>query len=170
MSPDPFRLTSREARFFPFALLRARVPWPLEARAALLNPSWAELQRLVEKNRHLPPRDTACICLAYRLFYLPCEEGAALLSLAGQAGGPVLAADFKPAERNLELPATFLARALPGLWPCCAAGSALMHFLRRGGPEGLARRAGLAVLGRQSLLGGAAVLLRLGPVARIHAV
>lgn len=160
------RARCREPRFFPFAMLRGRVPWPEEARAALLNPSFAELRRHAGKAAGRAPHGTARICLAYRLFYLPFEEGAEYLALAARAAGELPAADFKPAERNLELPATLLARCLPGLWPCFASGSVFADFLARGGLEGLAREAGLRVLARRPLLGGAAVLLRLEPAAR----
>ena len=74
-----------------------------------LNPSKAWL-------RAATPGSAAYIRLAFALWYLPLDEGAALLSLAARTGREVLAADFKPPERNLELPACLLARALLG-WP-----------------------------------------------------
>ena len=144
-------------RFFPQAVLARRVPWPTAALGAPLNPARDRLLRAQEGDA------AACIRLAYVLFYLPPEEGAALLRLAARAGREVLAADFKPPERNLELPACLLARGLlgawPGLWPGTRGGTALTTFLARGGLEGLVRRAGLHVLSRRPLLGGAATLL-----------
>ncbi len=145
-------------RFFPQAGLARRVPWPTAALAAPLNPA---------RNWLLSAQTggAAHIRLAYVLFYLPPDEGAALLRLAARAGREVLAADFKPPERNLELPACLLARGLlgawPGLWPGTRGGAALTAFLARGGLEGLARRAGLRVSSRRPLLGGGAALLRL---------
>lgn len=73
----------------------------------------------------------------------------------------MLAADFKPPERNLELPACLLARALlgfwPDLWPSRRGGAAFASFLKQGGLEGCVQRAGLRVSERRPLLGGAAV-------------
>ncbi len=155
-----------EPRSFLLAVLRSRVPWPAQARAALLNPSWAELRRLAVETQGIVPHGALRIRLAYRLFSLSFEEGATFLALAAQAGGELLAADFKPAERNLELPAALLVRCLPQLWPCFSTGPIFADFLARGGLEGLAQEAGLRVLARRPLLGGAAVLLRLSPVAR----
>lgn len=132
----------------------------------MLNPSWDELRRYAEKAADILPLAPIRIRLAYRLFYLPFEEGAKLLALAAQAGSELLAADFKPAERNLELPAAFLAHSLARFLTFGASGPVFANFLARGGLEGLASRAGLAVLERQRLLGGAAVLLRLSSASR----
>lgn len=104
----------RCAAFFPFAAVRGSVPWPEESRTALLNPSWDELRRYAEKAADILPLAPIRIRLAYRLFYLPFEEGAKLLALAAQAGSELLAADFKPAKRNLELPRHSLRTAWPG--------------------------------------------------------
>ena len=147
---------------FPRNFLAARVPWPKAAldmpTSGLLNPSQAWLQAAV-------PGSAAYIRLAFALWYLPLDEGAALLNLAARTGREVLAADFKPPERNLELPACLLARALlgfwPDLWPSRRGGAAFASFLKQGGLEGCVQRAGLRVSERRPLLGGAAVLLRL---------
>ncbi|WP_298033934.1 hypothetical protein [uncultured Desulfovibrio sp.] len=145
-------------RFFPQAVLARRVPWPTAALGAPLNPA-RDLLRSAEAE------GAAYIRLAYALFYLPPEEGTELLGMAAREGREVLAADFKPPERNLELPACLLARGLlgawPGLWPGTRGGTVLTAFLARGGLEGLALRAGLHVSSRRTLLGGAAVLLEL---------
>ena len=129
---------------FPRNFLAARVPWPKAAldmpTSGPLNPSKAWLQAAV-------PGSAAYIRLAFALWYLPLDEGAALL------------------ERNLELPACLLARALlgfwPDLWPSRRGGAAFASFLKQGGLEGCVQRAGLRVSERRPLLGGAAVLLRL---------
>ena len=143
---------------FPRNFLAARVPWPKAAldmpTSGPLNPSKAWLQAAV-------PGSAAYIRLAFALWYLPLDEGAALLNLAARTGREVLAADFKP----LELPACLLARALlgfwPDLWPSRRGGAAFASFLKQGGLEGCVQRAGLRVSERRPLLGGAAVLLRL---------
>lgn len=150
--------------FFFGAILAGRVPWPEEARAASLNhPSPLNPPR--KWLLAAAPGSASHIRLAYNLFYLPAEEGVAVLRLAARAGRQVLAADFKPPERNLELPACLMARAVlqcwPGFWPGTRAGAALTNFLERGGLEGLVRGAGLRVLARRTLLCGAAALLRL---------
>ncbi|MGE9984793.1 hypothetical protein [Desulfovibrio sp. SGI.169] len=145
-------------RFFPRALLARRVPWPAAALDAPLNPARERLQTAQAGG-------AAHIRLAYALFCLPPNEGMTVLRLAARAGREVLAADFRPPERNLELPACLLARALlrgwPGLWPGSRGGAALAAFWAWGGLEGLACRAGLRVSSRRPLLGGAAVLLGL---------
>lgn len=145
-------------RFFPEAFLAGRVPWPAAALDAPLNPA---RDRLLAAEAG----GAAYIRLAYALFYRPSDEGVAVLRLAVRAGREVLAADFRPPERNLELPASLLARFLlggwPGLWPGSRGGAALAAFWAQGGLEGLACRAGLRVSARCPLLGGAAVLLRL---------
>ena len=147
---------------FPRNFLAARVPWPKAAldmpTSGPLNPSKAWLQAAV-------PGSAAYIRLAFALWYLPLDEGAALLNLAARTGREVLAADFKPPERNLELPACLLARVLlgfwPDLWPSMRGGAAFASFLKQGGLEGCVQRAGLRVSERRPLLGGGAVLLRL---------
>lgn len=95
-----------------------------------------------KKQQTFSPSPRCRIRLAYRLFYLPFEEGAKLLALAAQAGSELLAADFKPAERNLELPAAFLAHSLARFLTFGASGPVFANFLARGGLEGLASRAG----------------------------
>lgn len=145
-------------RFFPGTFLARRVPWPAAALDAPLNPA-RDLLLTAEAGR------ASHIRLAYVLFYLPPDEGLTMLRLAARAGGEVLAADFRPPERNLELPAGLLARLLlggwPGLWPGSRGGAALAAFWAQGGLEGLAGRAELRVSTRRPLLGGAAVLLGL---------
>ncbi|MBB5142482.1 hypothetical protein [Desulfovibrio intestinalis] len=77
------------------------------------------------------------------------------MSLTTAAAREVLVVDFKCAERNLELPCALLAAGVRGVW---YAHTSL--FMRAGGLEGLVYRLGLTVSGRQNLLGGAAVMLR----------
>ena len=147
---------------FPRNFLAARVPWPKAAldmpTSGPLNPSKAWLQAAV-------PGSAAYIRLAFALWYLPLDEGAAQLNLAARTGRDVLAADFNPPERHPELPACLLARALlgfwPDLWPSRRGGAAFASFLKQGGLEGCVQRAGLRVSERRPLLGGGAVLLRL---------
>ena len=136
-------------RFFPGATLEARIPWPVETLSAPLNPDPECLHRMLGAPRPL-------LRMAYRLFYLSLPQGEALLSLALTAAREVLVADFKCAERNLELPCITAAACLRGL--CGVRGAA---FIRAGGLEGMVHRLELTVSERHPLLGGAAVLLRL---------
>ncbi|MBE6442367.1 MAG: hypothetical protein E7022_08635 [Desulfovibrio desulfuricans] len=129
-----------------------RIPWPACASNAPLNPPMKALADAVAR----PEGQLPCLRLAFCLFSLPEEEGAALLRLACAASPLVLAADFKQAERNLELPAAWAAMFLLQLTRGVG-----RDFLRRGGLEGLVRAAGLAAQDRRPFLGGAAVLLRL---------
>ncbi|MDY0260499.1 MAG: hypothetical protein RBR41_12650 [Desulfovibrio sp.] len=136
-------------RFFPSATLAARIPWPVEALSAPLNPAPESLYSMLGAPWPL-------LRMAYRLFYLSQPQGEALLSLALTAAREVLVADFKCAERNLELPCVAAAACLREI---CGARST--SFMRAGGLEGMVHRLGLTVSERHPLLGGAAVLLRL---------
>ena len=136
-------------RFFPSAALTARIPWPVEVLSTPLNPAPESLHGMLGTPRPL-------LRMAYRLFYLSLPQGEALLSLALTAAREVLVADFKCAERNLELPFAIAAACLRGL---CGARST--SFMRAGGLEGMVHRLGPTVSARYPLLGGAAVLLRL---------
>ena len=53
-----------------------------------------------------------CVRLGFALWYLPADQALTLLRLALEAAELLLVADFKLAERNLELPATLAARCL----------------------------------------------------------
>ena len=136
-------------RFFPSAALAAKIPWAVEALSTPLNPAPESLYSMLGAPWPL-------LRMAYRLFYLSQPQGEALLSLALAAAKEVLVADFKCAERNLELPCVAAAACLRGL--CGARSIAFMHA---GGLEGMVHRLGLTVSERRPLLGGAAVLLRL---------
>ena len=136
-------------RFFPSAALAARIPWPVEALSTPLNPAPESMHSMLGAPWPL-------LRTAYRLFYLSQPQGEALLSLALAAAKEVLVADFKCAERNLELPCVTAAACLRGL--CGVRGAA---FIRAGGLEGMVHRLELTVSERHPLLGGAAVLLRL---------
>ncbi len=136
-------------RFFPAAALAAQIPWPVEALATPLNPASESMHSMLGAPWPL-------LRMAYRLFYFSQPQGEALLSLALAAAKEVLVADFKCAERNLELPCVAAAACLRGL--CGARSIAFMHA---GGLEGMVHRLGLTVSERRPLLGGAAVLLRL---------
>ena len=136
-------------RFFPAAALAARIPWPVEALSTPLNPAPESMHSMLGAPWPL-------LRMAYRLFYLSQPQGEALLSLALAGAKEVLVADFKCAERNLELPCVAAAaclRRLCGVWGT--------SFMRAGGLEGMVHRLGLTVSERHPLLGGAAVLLRL---------
>lgn len=143
--------------FFPQAALTRRVPWPAAHAHAPLNPT---VQALSAEAGALP-----CVRLAYTFFFLPAAQAQALLELALGAADLVLAADFKLAERNLELPATLAAGGLMALagWGFCSRRQipANHGFMQRGGIEGLARQNRATVLERRTLLGGAAALLHL---------
>lgn len=164
VDPSPASFPSLRPAFFLQTVLTRRTPWPPEARLAPLNPDPGMLMDAT--GAPLP-----CVRLAYVLSSLPPDQGEALLRLALKTTTQVLAVDFKLAERNLELPAVLGARCLAGLATLCrkrreprkAAGANAAHpdFLRHGGIEGLALRAGAVVLERRTLLGGAAALLRL---------
>lgn len=134
---------------FPATALAARIPWPVEALSTPLNPAPESLHSMLGAPRPL-------LRMAYRLFYLSLPQGEALLSLALAAAHELLVADFKCAERNLELPCAAAAACLRGM---CGARST--SFMRAGGLEGMVHRLGLTVSERHPLLGGAAVLLRL---------
>lgn len=168
-------------------MLAGLVPWPLQSRAAPLNPSQQALKEIAAFP--LP-----YVRLGYALFHLPEASAQTLLTLALAAARHVLVADFKPAERNLELPAVLTAQALMSTvhlaqdlkntldrvryghaawrsdrsdqWRQTAPiqtgqNKTAPGFLRRGGLEGLMHRTGAIVLERRTLLGGAAVLAHL---------
>ncbi|OXS29023.1 MAG: hypothetical protein BCS36_06470 [Desulfovibrio sp. MES5] len=136
-------------RLFPAAALAARIPWPAEALSAPFNPAPESLCSMLDAPQPL-------LRMAYRLFYLSLPQGEALLSLALTAAREVLVADFKCAERNLELPCAGVAACLRGM---CGVRGTL--FMRAGGLEGMVHRLELTVSERHTLWGGAAVLLRL---------
>ncbi|MDD4701214.1 MAG: hypothetical protein PHI96_03240 [Desulfovibrio sp.] len=136
-------------RFFPYATLASRIPWPVAARLAPLNVVPESLRSMVDS-------PAALIRLAYRLFYLPLVQGEALLNLAAAAARDVLIVDFKCAERNLELPSAWLAACLRG-----ARQAQSSPFMRAGGLEGMVHRLQFTVSDRCTLLGGAAVMLRI---------
>ena len=96
--------------FFPQAALARRVPWPQQFAHAPLNPGMAELAGAA-RSTPLP-----CVRLGFALWYLHADHAQTLLRLALEAAEVVLVADFKLAERNLELPATFAEQVLMS---CC---------------------------------------------------
>ena len=80
----------------------------------------------------------------------------------------VLVAEFKLAERNLELPATLAARGLMALTKPRRAtganktdGAALTDFMQKGGIEGLVHQCNAVVHERRPIFAGAAALLHL---------
>lgn len=148
--------------FFPQAALARRVPWPQRYASAPLNPGMHEL---VGAARCTP---LPCVRLGFALWYLPDDQAQALLRLALEAAQLVLVADFKLAERNLELPATLAARGLMALTKARkstagnkADGAAHTVFMQKGGIEGLVYQGGTLVHERRPIFAGAAALLHL---------
>ena len=143
---------------FPQAALARRVPWPDACAHAPLN---LDMQTLRTAS-HAP---LACIRMAFALFYLPEAQAAALLRLALESAQLVLVADFKLAERNLELPATLAARGLMALTKArktaVADGAPQASFIQRGGIEGLVHQCNALVHERRPIFAGAAALLHL---------
>ena len=144
--------------FFPQAALARRVPWPDAYAHAPLNPDVLTL-----RSASLAP--LACVRMAFALFYLPAAQAEALLRLALESAEVVLAADFKLAERNLELPATLAGRGLMALAKAhktaAADGAPQTSFIQRGGIEGLVRQCNALVHERRPIFAGAAALLHL---------
>ena len=143
---------------FPQAALARRVPWPDACAHAPLNP---DVQTLRSAS-HAP---LACARMAFALFYLPAAQAEALLRLALESAQLVLVADFKLAERNLELPATLAARGLMALTKArktaAAEGAPQASFIQRGGIEGLVHQCNALVHERRPIFAGAATLLHL---------
>lgn len=144
--------------FFPQAALARRVPWPDAYAHAPLNPDVQTLQSA----SHAP---LASVRMAFALFYLPAAQAEALLRLALESAEIVLVADFKLAERNLELPATLAARGFMLLTKApktvAADGAPQTSFIQRGGIEGLVHQCNALVHERRPIFAGAAALLHL---------
>ena len=141
---------------FPQATLAQRVPWPQQHASAPLNPGMAMLAKAAS-SAHLP-----CVRLGFALWYLPADQALALLRLALEAAELVLVADFKLAERNLELPATLAARCLMALAKAHKTkGTTPTTFMQRGGIEGLVHQCKAVVHERRPIFAGAAALLYL---------
>ena len=142
--------------FFPQAALVRRVPWPQQFAHAPLNPGMAELAGAA-RSTPLP-----CVRLGFALWYLPADQALTLLRLALEAAELVLVADFKLAERNLELPATLAARCLMALAKGHKTkGATPTNFMQRGGIEGLVHQCKAVVHERRPIFAGAAALLYL---------
>ena len=139
--------------FFPQAALARRVPWPQQFAHAPLNPGMAELAGAA-RNTPLP-----CVRLGFALWYLPADHAQTLLRLALETAEVVLVADFKLAERNLELPATLAAQVLMALTKPHRA--AHTDFMQRGGIEGLVCQGKTLVHEHRPIFAGAAALLHL---------
>ena len=143
---------------FPQAALARRVPWPDACAHAPLNP---DVQTLRSAS-HAP---LTYVRMAFALFYLPAAQAEALLRLALESAQLVLVADFKLAERNLELPATLAARGLMALTKArktaAADGAPQASFIQRGGIEGLVHQCNALVHERRPIFAGAAALLHL---------
>ena len=144
--------------FFPQAALAHRVPWPQQLAHAPLNPGMAALA-IAARSTQLP-----CVRLGFALWYLPADQAQTLLRLALEAAELVLVAEFKLAERNLELPATLAARGLMALTKthrAKAESADQTNFLQKGGIEGLVHLSKALVHERRPIFAGAAALLHL---------
>ena len=144
--------------FFPQAALAHRVPWPQQLAHAPLNPGMAALA-IAARSTQLP-----CVRLGFALWYLPADQAQTLLRLALEAAELVLVAEFKLAERNLELPATLGARGLMALTKprrAKAESADQTNFMQKGGIEGLVHQCNAVVHERRPIFAGAAALLHL---------
>lgn len=143
---------------FPQVALARRVPWPLQYASAPLNPGMVELG--AARSTPLP-----CVRLGFALWYLPADQAQTLLLLGLEAAQLVLVADFKMAERNLELPATFAAWCLMALTKTRrsreAGQAAQKDFMQKGGIEGLVHQSKALVHERRPIFAGAAALMLL---------
>ena len=143
---------------FPQAALARRVPWPDACAYAPLNPD-------VQTLRNASHAPLTYVRMAFALFYLPAAQAEALLRLALESAQLVLVADFKLAERNLELPATLAARGLMALTKArktaAAEGAPQASFIQRGGIQGLVHQCNALVHERRPIFAGAAALLHL---------
>lgn len=153
------------------AMLRAartatRVARPCEAEAAGAPggraPSASPLRPslLRADARGLPFADNAfdAVVLSLALHEMPEPMGNAALAEALRVAPRVLLADYRLAERNLDLPAALFVHLPERL----AGGEHYRNFrgfMARGGVEGLVQRAGLAVIRRERLFSGAGALL-----------
>ena len=110
--------------------------------------------------RVLPFPDNAfdAVVLSLALHEMPEAVGNAALAEALRVAPRVLLADYRLAERNLDLPATLLVH-LPERLAGAEHYRNFRGFMARGGVEGLAHRAGLTVIRRERLFGGAGALL-----------
>ena len=144
--------------------------------SAPLNPGLCELHTICGARGDNGASDTnttssaslPCVRLGFVLWYLPPDQAQALLHQALEAAQLVLVADFKLAERNLELPATLAARGLMALVKARKTtqadrtdGAAHTDFMQRGGIEGLVYRSEALVHERRPIFAGAAALLHL---------
>lgn len=155
---------------FPQAALARRVPWPVEHAHAPLNPGLHDLHGIgsgAGRNATSPASalPLPCLRLAFALWYLPADQAQTLLRLCLETAQLVLVADFKLAERNLELPATLAAQGLVSLTgPRTVPGAnrtATANFMQRGGIEGLVQQSNALVRERRPIFAGAAALLHL---------
>jgi SAM-dependent methyltransferase len=122
--------------------------------------SSARLALLRADARGLPFADNAfdAVVLSLALHEMSESTGNAALAEALRVAPRVLLADYRLAERNLDLPAALFVHLPERL----AGGEHYLNFrgfMARGGVEGLAQRAGLAVIRRERLFGGAGALL-----------
>ena len=144
------------------ALFARRVPWPEAYARAPLNP---DQQRLcAASNPSARAAALPCVRLAFALWHLPEDQAQALLRLALQSAETLLVADFKLAERNLELPATLGARGLMALTKprrAKAESADQTNFMQKGGIEGLVHQCKAVVHERRPIFAGAAALLHL---------
>lgn len=152
-------------------MLATAVPWPAHTAGTPCN-------RTAKEMLHATAAAWPCVRLAFCCAGLSSAEGVALLRAAFGCGREVWLAEFKTAERNLELPAVGLAWLTAWLAACggkeCGKkradelgedfvrerGGEVGNFWSRGAVEGLLHTAGLAGASRRVFWGGAAVLVR----------
>ncbi|MDR3043160.1 MAG: methyltransferase domain-containing protein [Desulfovibrio sp.] len=110
--------------------------------------------------RVLPFADNVfdAVVLSLALHEMPEPVGNAALAEALRVAPRVLLADYRLAERNLDLPAALFVH-LPERLAGAEHYRNFRGFMARGGVEGLAHRTGLTILRRERLFGGAGALL-----------
>lgn len=110
--------------------------------------------------RVLPFPDNAfdAVVLSLALHEMPEPAANAALAEALRVAPRVLLADYRLAERNMDLPAALFVH-LPEWLAGVEHYRNFRGFMARGGVEGLAHRAGLSVIRRERLFGGAGALL-----------
>lgn len=128
--------------------------------AAALPPFSCRFPLLRADARVLPFADNAfdAVVLSLALHEMPEATGNAALAEALRVAPRLLLADYRLAERNLDLPAALFVH-LPERLAGAEHYRNFRGFMARGGVEGLAHRAGLTVTRRERLFGGAGALL-----------
>lgn len=132
------------------------------------SPAMLRVARTAVAPRHLLHADACAlpfaagrfdvVVLSLALHEMPEAMGNAVLAEALRVAPRVLLADYRLAERNLDLPAVLFAH-LPERLAGREHYRNFRGFMGRGGVEGVAHGAGLSIRHRERLLGGAGALL-----------